>query len=154
MSVEVTMIERPNKKIYGLWGKSSDKSIPKDIPMLSKQYYATIEEKPESILPFFIVSKDYDEKTGDFDLFIGGEIESENLTAYELPSGYYGKVVVKPKMGLIWSIAIGEAKRYVYTKWIRSSEYTALNMEYEYHTEKSIGKKPEIELFFALIKND
>ena len=84
----------------------------------------------------------------------GGEIEREKLTAYELPSGYYGKVVVKPKMGLIWSIAIGEAKRYVYTKWIRSSEYTALNMEYEYHTEKSIGKKPEIELFFALIKND
>ena len=154
MPVDVTVIERPDKEIYGLWGKSSDKTIAKDIPRLSKQYYDTIGEKPERVLPFFVASKDYDEQTGEFDLFVGGEIECEKLTAYELPCGYYGKVVVKPKMGFVWSMAIGEAKRYVYTKWVLSSEYKALNMEYERHTEKSIGKKPEIEMFFALAKND
>ena len=32
------------------------------------------------------------------------------------------------------------------------SPYEAMNMEYECHTEKSLGRHPEIELFFAVEK--
>ena len=152
MSIEIVLVAKPSKTIYGLWRKSNDRTIAKDIPALSKQYYTSVGKTPKSVVPFFVLSKDYDEKTGDFDLFIGGEIKCGKLTACELPGGQYGKVTVRPKLGFIWSLAIGEVKRYVYTKWVSSSEYLALNMEYEHHTQKSIGKKPEIDLFFALEK--
>lgn len=47
---------------------------------------------------------------------------------------------------------MGEAKRYFYAQWLPNSGYKALNMEYEYHTEKSVSKKPEIEIYFAIDK--
>jgi predicted transcriptional regulator YdeE len=152
MPINITIITQPQQVVYGLWGKSSDKTLPKDIPALSKKYYDTVGKPSGSILPFFVISKDYNEATSKFDLFIGGDIESNRLEAYKLPEGTYGKIVVKPKFGFIWGAAIGEAKHYFYTKWLPSSEYDAVNMEYEFHTEKSVMKKPEIELLFAIKK--
>jgi len=150
--MEVLIITQLSKSIYGLWMKSSDKTISKDIPALSKRYYDAIGEMPKSVLPFFVLSKDYDEASGQFHLFVGGEVQHEQLDAHELPAGDYGKITVKPKLGFIWGLAIGEAKQYFYTKWLPASEYKALNMEYEYHTEKSIRKKPEIDILFLIEK--
>jgi predicted transcriptional regulator YdeE len=87
---------------------------------------------------------------GQFDLFIGGEIEKSGLEVFRLPAGTYGKISVKPKLGLLWGLAVGKAKRYFYAKWLPSSEYEAVNMEYELHTEKSVAKNPEIDLIFAV----
>ena len=152
MQMEVLITTQPSKSIYGLWMNSSDKTISKDIPALSKRYYDVIGKMPESVLPFYVLSKDYDETSGRFRLFIGGEVQHEQLDAHGLPAGDYGKITVKPKLGFIWGLAVGEAKRYFYTKWLPASEYKALNMEYEYHTEKSIGKKQEIDILFSIEK--
>lgn len=151
--MEVLVTALPSKLIYGLWANSSDKTISKDIPALSERFYNAVGKTPESVLPFFVLSNNYDETSGHFNLFIGSEIQHEQLDTYELSAGEYGKITVKPKFGFIWGLSVGEAKRYFYTKWLPASEYHALNMEYELHTEKSIGKKPEIEILFAIKKN-
>lgn len=152
MAIEVSIHTQQAYSVHGVWGKSSDKTVAKDIPSLSEKYYGFIGKPPESVLPFFVLSRDYDKATGQFDLFIGGDREISGLETYYLPAGVYGKIVVKPKLGLFWGLAVGEAKRYFYTKWLPASNYEAKNMEYEYHTEKSVSKKPEIDLIFAIRK--
>lgn len=104
------------------------------------------------MLPFFVLTKDYDKATRSFDLFVGSNELHAQLGECTLPAGIYGKVVVKPKLGFLWGLAIGEAKRYFYAQWLPASDYDALNMEYELHTEQSVQKKPEIALYFAIIK--
>lgn len=152
MSIEVTTIKMPRRMIHGVRGNSSDRAVAKDIPHLAKKYYDVIGKPSGSVLPFFVLSENYSETTKQFDLFIGGQIEHEQLEVYELPEGIYGKITVKPKLGFVWNLAIGEAKRYFYIKWLPASGYSALNMEYELHSEKSIAKKPEIDLLFAICK--
>lgn len=79
-------------------------------------------------------------------------IEKGNLETFVIPGGVYGKVTVKPKMGFMWGLSIGEAKRSFYTGWLSQSDYLPLNMEYEYHTETSMGKNPQIDILFAVRK--
>lgn len=148
----VETITQPQQQLYGLWQKSSDKTIAKDIPALSKKYYEVVGKPAGSVLPFFVLSQNYREATGQFDLFIGGQIYHEQLKSYILPEGTYGKMTIKPKLGFLWGMAVGQAKRYFYTKWLPASGYDALNMEYELHTEKSVAKKPENDLLFAISK--
>ncbi len=150
MAMEVTISTRQAQTIFGVWGKSGDKTVAKDIPSLSKAYYGVIGMPSGSVLPFYVLSKDYDDATGQFDLFIGGEREEGGLEAFLLPAGTYGRITVRPKLGLLWGPAIGEAKRYFYTKWLPASDYEAINMEYELHTEKSVARRPEIDLLLAI----
>lgn len=137
-------------KLYGHWIKSNDKTISKDIPLLSKKYYKSIQKAKCKVLPFFVLSRNYNENTKDFELFIGSILEDKKLEEFILPKGTYAKITIKPKLGFIWGTAIGEAKNYFYTKWLPSNNYKAVNMEYEYHTEKSIGKSPTIDIIFAI----
>lgn len=150
MAIEVTISTQPEQTIYGVWGESSDKTVAKDIPTLSKKSYTIIGKPSGSILPFYVLSRNYDKATGQFDIFIGGEFENSVLNMYCMPAGLYGEIAVRPKFGLLWGMAIGEAKQHFYTKWIPSSEHEAVNMEYELHTERSVVKKPEIDLLFAI----
>ena len=151
---QVTVVTQTDQILYGLWQNSSDQTIAKDIAALSKHYYQTIGKEPRSVLPFYVLSRNYDENTRQFELFIGGQLEHPELIRFDSPAGFYGHMTIKPKLGFIWGLAVGEAKKYFYTKWLPTSDFTAVNLEYEYHTEKSIGKKPEIELLFAIQKRE
>ena len=55
-------------------------------------------------------------------------------------------------MGFMWGLSIGEAKRYFYKEWLPKSGFLPLNMEYEYHSEASKGKNPQIDILFAIEK--
>lgn len=148
--LDVQMIKLEETAIYGLWMQSNDRTVAKDIERLSKQFYDVIEKQAGTVLPYFVLSRNYDEETENFELFIGSTVAYDGLQSLTLLSGQYAKITVKPKLGFIWSAAIGEAKQYFYTKWLPTSAYTAANMEFEYHTEKSVGKKPEIDIIFCL----
>ena len=150
MAKEVTLTTGSEQELYGIWGKSNDKTVSKDIPKLSKKFYEMAESIPKNTIPFYVLSRNYNEETGSFELFIGGTREHSQLERYVLPEGLYGTMIIKPKLGFLWGMAIGEAKRYFYTQWLPNSNYKALNMEYELHTEKSLGKKSEISLLFAI----
>jgi hypothetical protein len=143
---------KEKKPVFGLRQKSNDKTQAKDIPALSKKYYETVGEKSGAVIPFFVISKDYNESTKDFQLFIGGSVSNDSLETFTIPKGIYGKVTVKPMLGFLWGLSIGAAKRSFYTEWLPKSEYSPLNMEYEYHTDISKGKKPQIDILFAIKK--
>ena len=138
--------------VFGLSQKSNDRTQKKDIPAISKRYFGVVGKESGEVIPFFVVSKDYHESTKDFQLFVGGMIEKDNLETFVIPKGVYGKVTIKPKMGFMWGQSIGEAKRVFYTKWLLNSDYASRNMEYEYHTETSIGKHPQIDILFSVEK--
>ncbi|MCL1803934.1 MAG: GyrI-like domain-containing protein [Eubacteriaceae bacterium] len=140
--------------VFGLLQKSNDRTQAKDIPAISKKYYETVGKESGEVIPFIVISKDYNASTKDFQLFIGGVIEKDNLETFVIPKGIYGKVTVKPKMGFLWGLSIGEAKRAFYTEWLPKSDYTALNMEYEYHTEISTGRNPQIDILFYIEKRN
>ena len=149
--VDFSIVEiKDDMLVYGTGQKSNDKTQAKDIPALSKKYYEAAGKDSGEVIPFFVISKGYDESTKDFQLFIGGSIENESLETFIIPKGLYGKATVKPKMGFLWGLSIGETKRAFYKEWLPKSRYVALNMEYECHTEISKGKKPQIELLFAV----
>lgn len=53
---------------------------------------------------------------------------------------------VKSKLGFLWGVSIGEAKR------MRENPYEDFNMEYEYHTKRSAGKHPATGIIFAVLR--
>jgi len=142
--------QKEDKIVCGLNKHSNDKTQTKDIPHLSKRYYEAVSKNSGEVLPFFVISRNYNINTKDFQLFIGGLVENNNLETFTIPKGVYGKVTIKPKMGFIWGLSIGEAKRAFYMEWLPKSEYTSLNMEYEYHSKISKGKHPQIDIYFAI----
>jgi hypothetical protein len=84
-------------------------------------------------------------------LFIGSIYENTVFEQYTIPKGKYVKIIIEPKLGFLWGLVIGEAKRYFYTTWLERNKYKPLNMEYEHHTEESISKKPTVEIFFSIM---
>lgn len=136
--------------LYGVWAAAADKTIARDIDATAAKFYGAAGKAPNSVLPFYVLTKGYDEATGRFSLFIGGEVPAEGLKAFVLPAGPCAVVPVRPKLGLLWGPAIGQAKQYVYAEWLPASGYAPANMEYERHTEASMGKNPYIELVFCL----
>lgn len=136
--------------IYGIWMKSNDKTISKDIQKLSKEYYEVVSKNQGEVLPFYVLTTNYKEKTGDFQMLIGGNMERDDLEHYKLKQGKYAKITVKPKLGFLWGTAIGEAKKFFYKKWIPERGYKPLNVEYEFHTEKSLEKSPTVDLIFGI----
>lgn len=139
----------PEQTVYGVFQPSNDRTVAQDIPALSKKYKAVILKRKKR-LPYFVVSRDYDEQSGDFTLFTGGLTPHERLSRWVLPQGLYARMLIQPKFGFLWGPAIGEAKRYFYREWLPLSKFRSLNMEYEYHTKKSRGLHPYIMLYFAL----
>lgn len=151
-TVELEKLEE--RAIFGKWTASNDKTVAADIRALSKQYHSIVSLPEGGVLPYFVLSRNYQKKSGEFELLIGGALEKDGLECLVLPAGEYAKMTIKPKLGFLWGAAIGEAKRYFYTNWILQNTYRALNMEYEYHTEKSVGRHPAIELIFAIERNE
>jgi len=149
-SLNVEITELKEKIIYGLWKQSNDKTISNDINTLSEEYYNTIGSTKEIVLPFIVLSRNYDEISKDFEMFIGSTIENNGLKSFTLPAGKYAKITIKPKLGFFWGASIGEAKRYFYMKWLPTSPYQGMNMEYEFHTEKSKEKHPTVDIIFAI----
>lgn len=150
--MQLQIAQRPERQLYGVWGPSNDRTQARDIPAISKRYYQTVDKKSGQVLPFYVLSRGYDEKTQAFSLFIGGEAYGAGLDALILPAGTYAQMVIRPKLGFLWGPAIGEAKQFFYAKWLPDSPYRAMNMEFELHTEKSLGWNGSVELLFHIEK--
>ncbi len=151
MSELMVRIE-PYKEIilYGLWRKANDKTVAKDITDLSSTYHQVTATQHGAVLPFFVLSRNYHPDSQDFELYIGSLTPGVSLEKLVLPEGQYAVITVKPKFGFLWGLAVGEAKRYFYTQWLPASTCQAENMEYEYHSEKSIGRNPTVDVVFFI----
>lgn len=151
-ALDVQIMDMEQQVIYGLWKNANDKTISKDIRDLAGRYGVITSLPEKERIPYFVLCRNYDEQSRGFELFIGGTENKGGLERFVLPAGTYAKVAVKPKLGFLWGVSIGEAKRAFYTKWLPGSPYKALDMEYESHTQRSVGKHPEIDLLFAVEK--
>lgn len=138
--------------VYGVYSKSNDKQTHKDIPIASKKYYKIINKKEKEVFPYFVLSKNYDQNTRNFDLFVGNIDKYEGLEKIIIPKGLYGVITIKPKLGFMWGLSIGEAKKNFYKKWLPKTNYEAINLEFEYHEIHSIGKNPNIDIYFGITK--
>lgn len=148
--LRIELASQKEQVMFGLWMNSKDRSISSDIKILSQKYHAAFSSVEGSVLPYFVLSRNYDEQSGSFELLVGSTIEKESLETLILPAGDYAQMTVRPKLGVLWGSAIGQAKRFFYKNWLPASSYQGLNMEYELHTEKSTGKHPSIALLFAI----
>lgn len=148
--MRVVWVEKPAAAFYGLWTKTSDSAAKKDIPALARRYYSALGKEPGSVLPFVVLSKNYNQADKSYDLFVGGVVSAAGLDEVITPAGVYGSITVRPALGFLWGLAIGRAKRNFYKDYLPGSGYAPVNMEYEYHTEKSVGKKPEVSVYFAV----
>ena len=89
LEVNIEYIEQ--QTIYGLWKKSNDRTISKDINALSKQYYAVVSMPKGNVLPYFVLSRNYNKKSHDFELFIGSVIDKGSLESCVLSANEYAK---------------------------------------------------------------
>lgn len=153
-NLEVTLETMEAREIHGLWVKSGDRTVSKDIPRLSGEFYQAAGKKAGEVLPFYVLSRNYDPRTGAFELLIAGDSAAPALASFTLEAGVYARITVRPKLGFLWGPAVGEAKRYFYTKWLPESGCAARNLEYELHTEKSVGRAPSVDLLFAVSGRD
>ncbi|MGI6108777.1 MAG: GyrI-like domain-containing protein [Eubacteriaceae bacterium] len=149
---QVVITDLPVKCIYGLSVLSNDLTIAKDIKRVYQCYKTAVHAVEGDVVPLFVGSKDYNETTGDFTLFIGSDINSPGLRKITLPGGEYAHFPVKPKFGRFWGSAIGKAKRRFYGSWLPRNGYESRNIDFEYHTQKSLLDSPEIDMFFAVKK--
>lgn len=148
--MRIDMIQKEACMIYGVWKDANDRTVSKDIQDASVKYHATVGIPEGQVLPYFILSRDYDELSRNFKLLVGSTMVKDGLEQVSLPAGEYACITIRPKLGFLWGLAIGEAKQYFYKKWLPQSEYESLNMEYEFHTEKSVGKHPTVDVIFAV----
>lgn len=73
LEVQIEYIEQ--QTIYGLWQKSNDRTVSKDINTLSKRYYTMVSMPMGKVLPYFVLYRNYNEQSRDFELFIGSVID-------------------------------------------------------------------------------
>lgn len=152
MGFEVRVEQMGERVVYGAGAASNDRTLSRDIDRLAKAYAEAAGAPASSTVPLFVISHGYDPSTGDCELFVGGEVEADGLERFTIPAGAYARLELAPALRVLWGASIGKAKRWLYTQWLPTSGYAALNLEYEHHTEKTLGRHPRVDLLFAIEK--
>ena len=138
---DVEPVSLLRRSVYGCSMVSSERTVSEDILVLAKRYRAARPNASWPVLPFFVLSRGFNRATGRFSLFVGGEEQAEGL---------YARIIVKPRFAFLLGREIGRAKRYFYQAWLPNSAYMGQNLEYEYHTAKSMEPRPQVELIFGI----
>lgn len=150
-----------DKPIYavGMGTKVNLKTVFKDIPKVGTDYkrYKDKNGIPNKVEPwsFVAMSKDYNEIEKTWDYAMGDVVNDfstvpDGLTKIEIPAGKYAVFPIRPKNKFVWGFTISKMKEYVMQTWFPKSQYEATGMDFEFHDERSLQKKPEIDLYFAL----
>lgn len=153
MGFEVRVEQMRERVVYGVGATSNDRTLSRDIDRLAKAHAEAVGAPTGGAVPLFVVSHGYDPATGDCELFVGGEVEADGLERFVVPEGAYARLELAPALRVLWGASVGKAKRWLYTTWLPTSGYVALNLEYELHTEKTLGRRPRVDLLFAVEKD-
>lgn len=148
-------------KMIGVSTRTGMKTIFKDAASLGQRYKQV---KDQGLIPnkkvpwgFVAISKDF-QGTESWDYLMGDVVTTldrvpAGLGSFQIPCMTYAVFPVRPKSKFAWGITIGRTKKYVYTDWLPNSQYEADSSilgDFEYHDERSLQKKPEIELYVAI----
>jgi len=148
-------------KMIGVSTRTGMKTIFKDAARLGQEYRKIKDQNlitdKRSPWAFVAISKDF-QGTESWDYLIGDVVNTlgqvpAGLKAFEIPATTYAVFPIRPNSRFSWGITIGWMKKYIYTEWLPNSKYEANSStlgDFEYHDERSLGKKPEIELYVAI----
>ena len=138
-------------KLHGFSAETNEMNRRREITALATRYHELL--GPGKHLPLYVVSQNRAPE-GNYSLFFGGNPKNEAMQAIDMPAGPYARMVIRPKYGLFWGKAIAEARDWFFREWLPASNYTKKDLEFEHHSEKTIEKRPTLELFFALEKKN
>ena len=98
----VEIVNLGEQAIWGIGRQSGDQTISADIHALSAAYHSLASVPRGSVLPFFVLSRNYDGRNGSFELFVGGTLEKDGLeqaAGIFMGRGHWGRQkVLLPKM--------------------------------------------------------
>ena len=148
-------------KMIGVSTRTGMKTIFKDAANLGQKYKQI---KDQGLIPnkkvpwgFVAISKNF-QGTESWDYLMGDVVNTlehvpAGLECFEIPASTYAVFPIRPKSKFSWGITIGRTKKYIYTEWLPHSKYEAdpcIVGDFEYHDERSLAKKPEIDLYVAI----
>lgn len=148
-------------KMIGVSTRTGMKTIFKDAANLGQRYKQVKDQNliqnKRSPWGFVAISKDF-QGTESWTYLMGDVVNTldqvpAGLESFEIPAITYAVFPVHPKSKFAWGITIGRTKKYIYTDWLPNSQYEAdpsILGDFEYHDERSLGKKPEIDLYVAI----
>ncbi len=148
--------------IVGMSVETNLRSIYRDVPALGRRYrnYKREHTLPNKKEPwaFAAVTWGHNERTGTMSYMMGDvvtriETLPSYLQAFTIPAIKYAVFPIRPKNRFGWPIAIGDAKRYIYTEWMPKSAFEPAGIldDFEYHDERSARRKdPEVDLYVAI----
>ncbi len=157
---KIVKLEKPISFV-GLSIQTTDKNIYKDVEKLGNKFNTIKEKNPISNKKepwaFVAVTKNYNSQTGTMEYIIGDVVTElvdvpNGLTGFSIPPVTCAVFPIKPKFSFLWGLTIGRTKKYIYTKWLPNSKFELDGTfdDFEYHDDKSLGKKPEISLYVAV----
>lgn len=148
-------------KIVGISVDTNDKDGNRDMSQLGKdfsQVKGSIKHKKEP-WQFVAVSRGISKKTGAYNYFMGDVVTSfedqpDELETYEIPQIIFAKITIKAKNRMSWGLEMIKMKKHFYSVWLPNSKYKESKTigEFEMHDERSRGKKPEMDMYFAVRK--
>lgn len=136
--------------LFGLHTQIQASELRSEMTVLSEKYHQMLEAKPGTVLPLYTLSRDHDAASGRAVLFFGGKQDEDGLETEQTPDGAYAHMVLRPKYGLFWEAAITEAKHWFYHEWLPGSKYAFAGVEIELRSERTVSRRPEMDLYFAL----
>jgi predicted transcriptional regulator YdeE len=148
-------------KMIGVSARVNFKTIYRDSQTLGQRYQQVKQKRliqnKRKPWAFTAVSKSFGED-GSWEYLMGDVVTSfdsipDGLTGFEIPHRTYAKFSLQPRFVFLWGLAMGLLKKYIYTEWLPASNYVADSEvigDFEYHDERSVSKKPEIDLYVAV----
>ncbi len=150
-------------KMIGVSIRTTQKTIFKDAVTLGNEYRKVKEQgiilNKKTPWQFVAISKDF---IGDESWeYLMGDVVTDldsipaALTSFEIPPITYAVFTIKPKSRFAWAVSTGRIKKYIYTEWIKDSEYELDNKvigDFELHDKRSEQQNPEIDLYVAVKK--
>jgi predicted transcriptional regulator YdeE len=157
---EIVTLKEPIKMI-GVSTRTGMKTIFKDAENLGQKYKQVKDQgliqNKKVLWGFVAISKNF-QGTESWDYLMGDVVNTfdhvpAGLESFEIPAMTYAVFPIRPKSKFAWGITIGRTKKYVYTEWLPNSKYAAdpsIVGDFEYHDERSLAKKPEVDLYVAI----
>ena len=148
-------------KMIGVSTRTGMKTIFKDAARLGQEYKkikdANLIRNKKEPWGFVAVSKDFQGEES-WEYLMGDVVNCldfvpEGCKSFEIPAMTYAVFPIRPKSKFAWGITIGLTKKYIFTEWLPNSKYESDNSilgDFEYHDQRSLAKKPEIDLYVAI----
>jgi predicted transcriptional regulator YdeE len=157
---EIVTLTEPIKMI-GVSLRTNQKNVYRDSQVLGQHYNkiktARLIQNKKDPWGFVAISKNFEED-GSWEYLMGDVVIDlnfvpEGLKGFEIPAKTYAKFSLQPRSVLVWGIAMGLMKKYIYTEWLPNSKFevdSTIVGDFEYHDERSVSKKPAIDLYISI----